>query len=59
MSRFVEVMMRIMVIVDSVAACVIHFGGDKQEAAYMWVLAIFSLLVAMDLERGRYDSGDR
>lgn len=55
MSRFVEVMMRIMVIVDSVAACVFRFGGDKQEAIYMVALAIFSLLMAMDLERGRYD----
>lgn len=54
MSRFVEVLMRIMVIVDSVVACVIRFGGDKQEATYMWVLAIFSLLAAMDLKRGRY-----
>lgn len=54
MSRFVEMLMRIMVIVDSVVACVIRFGGDKQEATYMWVLAIFSLLAAMDLKRGRY-----
>lgn len=55
MSRLVEVLMRIMVIVNSIAACVTHFGGHGQRATYMMVLAIFSLLVAMDLERGRYD----
>ncbi len=46
--------MRIMVIVNSLAACVMHFGGYEQRATYMLVLAMFSLLVAMDLERGRY-----
>lgn len=54
MSRFIEVLMRIMVIVNSIAACVMHFGGHGQRATYMTVLAMFSLLVAMDLERGRY-----
>ena len=55
MSRFIEVLMRIMVIVNSLAACVMHLGGYEQRATYMLVLAMFSLLVAMDLERGRYD----
>ena len=55
MSRLIEVLMRIMVIVNSVAAGVMHFGGNEQEAPYMMALAIFGLLVAMDLERGRYD----
>ena len=55
MSRFIEVLMRIMVIVNSITACVMHFGGHGQRATYMMVLAMFSLLVAMDLERGRYD----
>lgn len=54
MSRFVEVLMRVMVIVNSLAACVISFSGNEQDATYKMVLAIFSLLVAMDLERGRY-----
>lgn len=54
MSRFVEVLMRVMVIVDSLAACVISLSGNEQDATYKMVLAIFSLLVAMDLERGRY-----
>ena len=54
MSRFIEVLMRIMVIVNSIAACVMHIGGHGQRATYMMVLAMFSLLVAMDLERGRY-----
>lgn len=56
MSRFIEVLMRIMVIVDSLAACVMYFGGYEQRATYMWVLAVFNLLVAMDLERWRYDA---
>ena len=55
MSRFIEVLMRIMVIVNSLSACVMQFGGYEQRATYMLVLAMFSLLVAMDLERGRYD----
>lgn len=50
MSRFIEVLMRIMAIVDSLAACVMHFTGYEQMATYMWVLAVFNLLVAMDLE---------
>lgn len=54
MSRLVEVLMRVMVIVNSIAAGVMHFGGHEQRATYMMVLAMFSLLVAMDLERGRY-----
>ena len=54
MSRLVEVLMRVMVIVNSIAAGVMHFGGHEQRATYMMVLAVFSLLVAMDLERGRY-----
>lgn len=52
MSRFIEVLMRIMVIVDSLTAVAMHFGGREQLATYMMTLAIFSLLVAMDLERG-------
>ena len=55
MSRLVEVLMRVMVIVNSIAASVMHFGGHEQRATYMMVLAMFGLLVAMDLERGRYD----
>lgn len=54
MSRFVEVLMRVMVFVNSLAACVISSSGNEQDATYKMVLAIFSLLVAMDLERGRY-----
>lgn len=54
MSRFIEVLMRIMVIVNSIAAGVMHFGGHEQRATYMMILAMFSLLVAMDLEGGRY-----
>ena len=54
MSRLIEVLMRIMVIVNSIAAVVMRFGGHEQRATYMMALAIFSLLVAMDLERGRY-----
>lgn len=54
MSRFIEVLMRIMAIVNSIAACVMQFAGYEQRATYMWVIAIFSLLVAMDLERWRY-----
>lgn len=46
--------MRIMAIVNSIAACVMQFAGYEQRATYMWVIAIFSLLVAMDLERWRY-----
>lgn len=55
MSRLVEALMRIMFLVNSIAAVVMHFGGHEQRTTYMLVLAIFSLLVAMDLERGRYD----
>lgn len=55
MSRFMEVLMRVMVIVNSLAACVISCSGNEQDATYKMVLAIFSLLVAMDLERGRYE----
>lgn len=54
MSRFVEVLMRVMVFVNSLVACVISSSGNEQDATYKMVLAIFSLLVAMDLERGRY-----
>lgn len=53
MSMLIGVLMRIMVIVDSLAACVMHFTGYEQMATYMWVLAVFNLLVAMDLERCR------
>lgn len=55
MSRLVEILMRVMVIVNSIAAGVMRLGGHEQRATYMMVLAVFSLLVAMDLERGRYD----
>lgn len=55
MSRFVAILMRVMVIVDSLVAGALRFGGHEQSATYMMVLAMFSLLMAMDLERGRYD----
>lgn len=46
--------MRVMAFVDSLAACVASSSGDERDATYKMALAIFSLLVAMDLERGRH-----
>lgn len=54
MSKLLEVLMRIMVIINLTEASVMYFGGNEQRATCMMVLAIFGLLVAMDLERGRY-----